>query len=113
MILPLCMNVIGVSHVKMGTRHCISRLMPHMSTSTTVRKRNLVKMNGPLKNAKSATRTSARKVKIVRTIVRRLVTNVTENKSHADNITQVFLLLSFIFEPTGAFVFIPDFLSKC
>ena len=73
--------------MKMGTRHCISRLMPHMSTSTTVRKRNLVKMNGPLKNAKSATRTSARKVKIVRTIVRRLVTNVTENTSHADNIT--------------------------
>ena len=72
--------------MKMGTRHCISRLMPHMSTSTTVRKRNLVKMNGPLKNAKSATRTSARKVKIVRTIVRRLVTNVTEN-SHSDNVT--------------------------
>ena len=99
--------------MKMGTRHCISRLMPHMSTSTTVRKRNLVKMNGPLKNAKSATRTSARKTKIVRTIVKRLVRNVTENISHADNITHkikeffyVFLLLSFVFEPTGAFILV-------
>jgi hypothetical protein len=67
-----------------------------MNTSTTV-KMTLVKMNGPLKNAKSATRTSARKAKIVKTIVRKLVTNVTENKSHADNIThkkRVFLRFS-------------------
>ena len=82
--------------MKMGTRHCTSRLMPHMNTSTTV-KMTLVKMNGPLKNAKSATRTSARKVKIVRTIVRRLVTNVTKNRSHSDNVThkkRVFLCVS-------------------
>ena len=101
MILQLCMNVIGVSHVKMGTRHCISRQMPRMNISTTVKltvKLMIVKINGLLKNArKSATRTSARRAKVVRRIVRRHVTIVLnvkalalsfkkKNKSHDDDI---------------------------
>ena len=63
--------------MKMGTRHCISRLMPHMNTSTTVRKRDLkiVKINGPPENArKSSARRNA--TKVVKRIVRSYATNV-------------------------------------
>ena len=72
------MNVIGVSHVKMGTKHCTSRLMPHMNTSTSVRKRDLkvVKMNGPPKNARKSAKRSRSATKVVKSIVRTHATNV-------------------------------------
>ena len=68
--------------MKMGTRHCISRLMPHMSTSTTVRKRNLVKINGLKRNAKrSATKVMVVITNVIRTNnVRRIVI------THATNV---------------------------
>ena len=73
--------------MKMGTRHCISRLMPHMSTNTTVRKRNLVKINGLKRNARrSATKvmvviTNVRRTKIVKRIARTHATNVANKSS--------------------------------
>ena len=62
--------------MKMGTRHCISRLMLRMNTNITVRKRDLVKINGPPKNARKSAKRSRSATKVVKRIVRTHATNV-------------------------------------
>ena len=65
--------------MKMGTRHCISRLMLRMNTNITARKRDLVKINGPPKNARKSANTPKRSrsaTKVVKRIARKHAKNV-------------------------------------